>query len=104
MYSAHFEPVTDYRHEKERPIAWVVRMYKAADALEAFRHHMPYVNSCTLHRKCLNIAEAKGLVGTPDLAQFRTLMRALPSIGIDILEINRHGRIHIYETREERWQ
>jgi len=104
VYSVHFEPVTDYRHENERPIAWIVRLYKAQDAAEAFRHHMPYVNSCTLHRKCLNICEAKGLVGTPNRQQFTALMRALPSIGIEILEINRHGRIHIYETREGRWQ
>jgi hypothetical protein len=100
MHSMHFEPVEDYRHEGERPIAWLARCYKAENAEEAYRHKMDYENAVMLHRKCLNIAEAKGLVGTPDLAQFKTLMRALPQIGIEILEINRHGKIHIYETKD----
>jgi len=100
MYSVHLEPVTDYRHPQEKPIAWVARCYEAKDALEAYRKRMPYVNSGTLHRKCLNICEAKGLVGTPNRQQFTALMRALPSIGVDILEIERHGKIHIYESKD----
>ena len=100
MYSVHLEPVTDYRHPQEKPIAWVARCYKAEDALEAYRHKMEYVNSVTLHRKCLNICEAKGLVGTPNRQQFTALMRALPSIGVEILEIERHGKIHIYESKD----
>ena len=100
MHSVHFEPVEDYRHKNERPIAWVVRMYQADDPIEAYLNKMPYVNSGSLHRKCLNIAEAKGLVKTPTRDQFVTLMKALPQIGIEILEIERHGKIHIYEVRD----
>ncbi len=76
------------------------RCITAADPMEAYRHKMQYANSVTLHRKCLNIAEAKGLVGTPDKQQFVSLLKALPQIGIEILEIKRHGKIHIYETKD----
>ena len=100
-YSVHFEPETDYRHPDERPIAWVVRVYEGNDAERQYAALMPYACSFTLHRSCLNIAEAKGLSDPKvfTLQIFRAIMRALPRIGIDIMEVKHKHRRNFYETK-----
>lgn len=100
MYCFHFEPLTDYRHENERPIAWVVRCYKGSNARGQYAANEPYIAQITLVRSCLNIAEAKGLNQTITASMFKQFLTHLPKYGIEILEVKRHGKMHIYEIKD----
>lgn len=100
MYCFHFEPIVDYRHKNERPIAWVVRAYEGDDALAKFKANEPYTAQITLVRKCLNIAEAKGLTQTINKRMFQEFLKQLYRIDVDVLEIKRHGKMHIYEVSQ----
>ena len=100
VYCAHFEPIGDYRHESERPIAWVLRLYEGCDAEQQFKEKRDYALSITLHRTCLNIAEAKGLTATINREMFCAIMRSIPSIGIEIVEVRHKHRLNVYETKD----
>jgi hypothetical protein len=95
VVNIHLEPLNSYRNE--RPVAWLVRVWKEGDPEENFKARRPYEFSFVAHEVLPLVVEFKGLSEMPVLSAVRASFRTFAAMGFELARIEHNGRVQNFD-------